>query len=444
MVRCLIALGSNLGDRAQNLLTALDLLRSNSRISVHQVSSFHLTSPVGGPTDQGAYLNAAAVIDTTLSPSELLHCLLGVEQKLGRVRTERWGPRTIDLDMLLYEDAVIETPEITVPHPRMHDRRFVLAPAAEVAADFVHPGTRQTVGDMLRALPAAMSNDPNFQIDTSPTAIQTKLLELRKQEKRIGFIPTMGALHAGHISLVEHARKLADIVIASIFVNPTQFGPQEDFQKYPRTLDDDLRGLAAAGCDLVFVPSATDIYPPGFSSYVDPPDVAHPLEGVYRPGHFRGVATVVLKLFQIVPAHFACFGRKDYQQLQVIKRMVADFAIPMEIIGCPTIREPDGLAMSSRNRYLSAAERQQALSLSRALSQAEQMFRRGERNAKKIASEMKATLLSAGIEKIDYAAVADPDTLAEFDTIDRSAIALLAAHVGTTRLIDNQFLSATT
>jgi pantoate--beta-alanine ligase len=326
----------------------------------------------------------------------------------------------------------------------MHERQFVLAPAAEIAADFIHPVMRQTVADMLRALPVAMSNEPTFRVYISPTAIQAKLLELRTQGKRLGFVPTMGALHAGHISLVERARKLAEVVIASIFVNPTQFGPQEDFQKYPRTLDNDLRALAAAGCNLVFVPSASDIYPPGFSTYVEPPVVAQPLEGVYRPGHFRGVATVVVKLFQIVPAHFACFGQKDYQQLQVIKRMVADLAIPMEIIGCPTVREPDGLAMSSRNRYLSAAERQQALSLSRALSEANQIVRRGERNAKKIASAMKETLLEAGIQKIDYATVAHPDTLSELGTIDQSAIALIAAHVGTTRLIDNQLLTAAT
>jgi pantoate--beta-alanine ligase len=165
---------------------------------------------------------------------------------------------------------------------------------------------------------------------------------------------------------------------------------------------------------------------------------------VCRPGHFRGVATVVLKLFQIVPAHLACFGQKDYQQLQVITRMVEDLAIPMEVVGCPTVREADGLAMSSRNRYLSAAERQQALSLSRALNQAEQMVCRGERNAMLIAAAMRDILQTVGIENIDYAVVADPDTLAELTIIERSAVALIAAHVGTTRLIDNRILAAKT
>jgi pantoate--beta-alanine ligase len=444
MVRCLIALGSNQGDRAQNLLEALELLWAEPGISLHLVSSFHLTSPVGGPPAQDAYLNAAAILETELLPVELLRALMAIEKKLGRVRNEHWGPRTIDLDVLLFGDTVVETPEITVPHPRMHERRFVLAPAAEIAAEFLHPLLQQTVGEMLSQLPATKISEPRLRVFTSPAAIQDEVLALRRKGRRIGFVPTMGALHAGHISLVEKARALADVVVASIFVNPTQFGPKEDFQKYPRTLDEDLRGLAAAGCEIVFVPTASDIYPAGFSTYVDPPAVAQPLEGVCRPGHFRGVATVVLKLFQIVPAHIACFGQKDYQQLQVIKRMVADFARPIEIVGCPTVREADGLAMSSRNQYLSAAERQQALSLSRALKKAEQMFHAGERNAQAVVEIMKATLRSAGIERIDYAAVADPETLSELETIGPSAVALIAAHVGTTRLIDNRILAPAT
>jgi pantoate--beta-alanine ligase len=250
----------------------------------------------------------------------------------------------------------------------------------------------------------------------------------------------MGALHTGHISLVHHARELADIVAATIFVNPTQFGPHEDFQKYPRTLDADLQSLASAGCNLVFLPTAIDIYPPGFSTYVEPPAVSQPLEGICRAGHFRGVATIVLKLFQLLPSHIACFGQKDYQQLQVVKHMVADLAVPIEIIACPTVREPDGLAMSSRNRYLSAAERRQALALSRALAQAEQLVLAGEQNAATIVTAMQTTLHEAGITQIDYVALADPETLAEQTTLDRPTVALIAARVGTTRLIDNRLL----
>lgn len=442
MVRCLIALGSNQGDRAQHLLTAIDLLRSHPQIAVEQLSSFHLTSPVGGPPGQDAYFNAAAVVKTELPPNDLLESLLSIEQQLGRVRTVRWGPRTIDLDLLLYGDAIVQTPETAVPHPRMHERRFVLGPAAEIAPDFFHPVLRQTVGEMLNDMPAASASEPSMRLFTSPASVQAEVWKLRETGRRIGFVPTMGALHAGHISLIERACELADVVVASIFVNPTQFGPQEDFQQYPRTLDDDLRGLGAAGCNLVFVPSASDIYPPGFSTYIDPPAVSQPLEGVCRPGHFRGVATVVLKLFELVPAHIACFGQKDYQQLVVIRRMVNDLMIPIEIVACPTVREVDGLAMSSRNRYLSATERQQALSLSQALTQAAQLFSDGERSAKAIASAMKQTLHRAGIDKIDYAAVADAATLAEFDKIDRPAVALIAAYVGSTRLIDNRLLTA--
>jgi pantoate--beta-alanine ligase len=440
MVLCLIALGSNQGDRAQNLLSAIELLRIEPHIALQRVSSFHLTPPVGGPTGQNAYFNAAAVINTELPPAKLLERLLQIEQKLGRVRKERWGPRTIDLDVLLYGDAIVELPEITVPHPRMHERIFVLAPAAEIAANFVHPVLNQTVSQMLQVLPT-VKDLPTFRVFTAPTDMQSEILRLREAGQRIALVPTMGALHAGHISLVKRAKEFAGLVAASIFVNPTQFGPAEDFQKYPRTLDDDLSGLSDAGCNLVFMPSVSEIYPPGFSTYIEPPTVAQPLEGVCRPGHFRGVSTVVLKLFEIVPAHVACFGQKDYQQLLVIKRMVEDLAVPIEIIACPTVREADGLAMSSRNRYLSAAERQQALSLSKALADAERMLGGGERSTTAIAAAMKQTVQNAGIGKIDYAAVVDATTLAELDVIDRPVVALVAAYVGSTRLIDNRILT---
>jgi pantoate--beta-alanine ligase len=233
------------------------------------------------------------------------------------------------------------------------------------------------------------------------------------------------------------------VVVATIFVNPTQFGPNEDLEKYPRALEADLSAFSAAGCDYVFIPSADDIYPPGFSTYVEPPAVAQPLEGACRPGHFRGVATVVLKLFNLIPADLACFGQKDFQQLVVIRTMVQDLALPIEIVAGPTVREPDGLAMSSRNRYLSAGQRQQALALSRALSRAEQLVAAGERNGIQLAAEMRRVLTEAGIERIDYAAVADPQTLIEKRVLDEPAVALVAAFVGTTRLIDNRLLEPT-
>jgi len=251
----------------------------------------------------------------------------------------------------------------------------------------------------------------------------------------------MGALHEGHLSLVRAARQRADIVVTTIFVNPTQFGPQEDLSRYPRTLDNDLKLLSAEGCHFVFLPTASDMYPAGFSTYVDPPAVAEPLEGKCRPGHFRGVATIVLKLFNLIPADFACFGQKDFQQLSVIRHMVQDLALPIEIVACPIVRESDGLAMSSRNRYLSPAERAQALAISRALDRAAQLVASGERDASAVVSRMRQELTAAGITQIDYVAIADPETLAEKHVLDGPSVALIAAFVGKTRLIDNRVLA---
>jgi pantoate--beta-alanine ligase len=289
-------------------------------------------------------------------------------------------------------------------------------------------------------LEPAAPRELGIRVVHSEAEITRLVQDLRQFGRRVGLVPTMGALHAGHISLVETARRHSDTVVTTIFVNPTQFAPHEDLGKYPRTLDADLDALSAAGCDLCFAPAADAIYPPGFSTFIEPPTVAQPLEGACRPGHFRGVATIVLKLFHLVPAHIACFGEKDYQQLQVIRRMVHDLSVPIEIIACPTLREPDGLALSSRNRYLSPAERQQALALSRALSRAAALAAAGERNTSVIESAMHHVLRHAGLTRIDYAVIADPQTLAPIDQLDQPARALIAAHVGATRLIDNRQL----
>jgi pantoate--beta-alanine ligase len=440
MSRCLLGLGSNLGDRVGQLLAAVQILRDHPAIAIERVSAFYETSPVGGPAGQGNYFNAAAVALTELPAADLLQELLAVERQLGRERGESWGPRTIDLDLLLYGEMVAESPQLVLPHPRFHQRRFVLAPAAEIAADWRHPVLNKTIAQLLAALPTDEGGSIGMRVVTQPEQMQRTVLELQRAGRRIGFVPTMGALHEGHLSLVRAARSRADVVVASIFVNPTQFGPREDLAKYPRTLEADLQALSAAKCDLVFVPQPADIYPLGFSTYVEPPAVSQPLEGVCRPGHFRGVATVVLKLFNLIPAHFACFGQKDYQQQLVIRHMVRDLDLPIEIIACPTVREADGLALSSRNRYLSPAERQQALALSRALTRADELVASGQRDSPAILAEMRRVLTSAGIERIDYVALADPETLAEKPTIDGPAVALIAAHVVSTRLIDNQLL----
>jgi len=439
MARCLIGLGSNLGERAGNLLQALDELRRMPGIQVASSSSLIETAPVGGPPGQPNFFNATAVLETELSPAEVLKAQLAVERKLGRVRREPNGPRTIDLDLLLYDQLVLESPELTLPHPRLHQRRFALEPAAEIVPDWRHPTSGQTIAELLSRL-AREDSRQGMRVVVCPHEIQRRVQQLRQERRPVALVPTMGALHEGHLSLVRNAREQADDVVASIFVNPTQFGPREDLARYPRSLDADLTALSAAGCHLVFVPAAEEIYPPGFSTFVEPPAVAQPLEGVCRPGHFRGVATVVLKLFQLMPADFACFGQKDYQQLQVIRRMVVDLGLPIEIVACPTVREPDGLAMSSRNRYLSPAQRQQAVALSRALAKAAELVQSGQRGGDAIRQAMRNTLAAAGIEKIDYVAVADRETLAALPEVAGPAVALIAAFVGDTRLIDNRLL----
>ncbi len=255
--------------------------------------------------------------------------------------------------------------------------------------------------------------------------------------QRVGVVPTMGALHEGHLSLAAASNRECDFTVVTIFVNPTQFGPREDFAKYPRTLEADLEKLATLRVDAVFAPSNEEMYPPGFSTYVDPPTAATLWEGACRPGHFRGVTTVVLKLFLAVPADVAYFGHKDYQQSVVIRRMVEDLNAPVEIRVMPTLRDPDGLAMSSRNVYLSVEERQRALALSRGLQLAEQRVALGERDAEVVRLGMVETLHAGGVTDIDYVAVVDPDTLAPLEQLAGPAVALIAARVGTTRLIDN-------
>ena len=253
----------------------------------------------------------------------------------------------------------------------------------------------------------------------------------------IGVVQTMGALHAGHVSLVQAARAECVLTVVTIYVNPTQFGPHEDLARYPRTLEADLSACGAAGADVVFVPDDRTMYPAGFSTCVDPPAVAQPLEGQFRPGHFRGVATVVLKLFNLVQPDVAYFGHKDYQQTLVVRRMVQDLDVPVEIRVCPTVREADGLAMSSRNRYLSPAERAQAVAVSRSLARAAELVQSGAANPETVGAEMRHLLTAAGFARIDYATLADPETLQPVCEIRHPVMALVAAHLGHTRLIDN-------
>jgi pantoate--beta-alanine ligase len=256
----------------------------------------------------------------------------------------------------------------------------------------------------------------------------------------VGLVPTMGALHAGHASLVERARAENARVVASVFVNPTQFGPGEDLACYPRDLDRDRALLEAAGCDFLFAPAPEEIYPQGFETFVEVGSVASSLEGERRPGHFRGVATVVLKLFGICAPTRAYFGCKDAQQLAVIRRMVQDLDVPVEIVGCPTVRESDGLAMSSRNAYLEADERQAAPALYRALSAAREAWTAGERGGDALRGRMRAILDAEPRARTDYVSVADPLTLLELPVAVGPALASMAVFIGRARLIDNLLL----
>jgi pantoate--beta-alanine ligase len=253
----------------------------------------------------------------------------------------------------------------------------------------------------------------------------------------LGLVPTMGFLHEGHLALVRRARAECAAVGVSIFVNPAQFGPQEDLARYPRDIERDLRLLEPAGADVVWAPEAGEMYPPGYQSYITVDEIAQPLEGAVRPGHFRGVSTVVAKLFNAFSPNRAYFGQKDAQQAAVIRRMALDLNFPLEIVVCPTVRESDGLAMSSRNTYLQPEERRAAIVLYRALCAAQAASRSGEQDAEKLRAVMRQYLAAEPRAQTEYVSVADPDTLQELQCVDRNALFSMAVRIGKTRLIDN-------
>jgi pantoate--beta-alanine ligase len=260
----------------------------------------------------------------------------------------------------------------------------------------------------------------------------------RRSGHRIAFVPTMGFLHSGHISLVRDGKARADRSVVSIFVNPTQFGPGEDFAAYPRDFETDCELLAKEAIDVLFYPSAAEMYPNGWQTRIEVDRLSLPLCGAVRPGHFRGVATVVNKLFNIVQPHVAVFGEKDYQQLQVIRRLVHDLSMGIEIVGHPIVREPDGLAMSSRNAYLEPPERAAALCLSRALCAAERRFRNGERNGALLVAGALAEIESEPLAHVEYIKLCDAETLEEVTDVQSPAVLALAVRIGKARLIDNR------
>ncbi len=263
---------------------------------------------------------------------------------------------------------------------------------------------------------------------------------VRREGKSIGLVPTMGALHEGHLSLVRASQEECDYTVVSIYVNPTQFGAGEDLEEYPRTLDADLDALAEESVPLVFAPANREVYPEGYATWVEVGSVAEPLEGACRPGHFRGVATIVLKLFAMVEAGVAYFGQKDYQQALVIRRMAEDLNVRTAVRVCPIVREPDGLAKSSRNAYLDPADRERALVLWKSLCLARDLVGQGESDAATIAERMREVVLSAEGARIDYVALVDPNTLEPVEQIRGQTLAALAVRIGRTRLIDNCLL----
>ena len=282
-----------------------------------------------------------------------------------------------------------------------------------------------------------------FAVTTQIDDLRRLVAAARASGKRIGCVPTMGALHQGHMSLVERARELSDFVVVTIFVNPTQFAPQEDLAQYPRPLEADLSACRSAGVDAVFLPGADALYPPGFSTWVTVDELSERWEGASRPTHFRGVTTIVLKLLNIVQPDVACFGQKDFQQQAVLRRMVRDLDVPVEIVTCPTIREPDGLALSSRNAYLSADERKAATVLSRCLQRADEQLSSPNANIAAVSAELKTMLDAEPLVAPDYIAIVDPETLAPISESQPRMAILLAARVGQTRLIDNCLVDLT-
>ena len=279
-----------------------------------------------------------------------------------------------------------------------------------------------------------------LQILRMNSEIRQFVCQKRVAGQTVGLVPTMGGLHAGHLSLVETCQRECDTTMVTLFVNPLQFSAGEDLENYPGEEATDIEKLADWGVDFVFVPTPEAMYPPGFSTFVTPPAVAQPLEGRCRPQHFRGVTTIVLKLFNIIPANTAYFGQKDYQQSLVIRQMVTDLNVPIQISVQPTVRDVDGLALSSRNAYLSADQRQQALALVNSLRMAAEVVKNGQWEAPMVVAKMRQILADVGISRIDYITIVHPETLEEIHHIQERSLAAVAAYVGNVRLIDNQLI----
>lgn len=347
---------------------------------------------------------------------------------------------TVCLDDVDELDRFAEVEVLAPPEQVEGARAAVASLAAELGLSQVEPRAYLT---MLLAARAARASCPPMRVVENIAELRQAVRGARGRRLSVGLVPTMGALHAGHLSLIEKAREQTGFVVVSLFVNPTQFAPGEDFERYPRPLADDLAECEKAGVDLVYRPSPAVMYPPGYRTRVEVTGLQDVLCGVSRPGHFRGVATVVLKLFNQVQPDRAYFGQKDGQQARIIRQLVRDLDLPIEIVVCPTVREADGLALSSRNQYLRPEQRRNATALFAALNGARQRIETGERNARAIRRLLEERLAATPGAQLDYAAVVDADTLAPLDRLSGAVLLALAVKFGDTRLIDNIQLEVT-
>lgn len=381
-----VALGSNVGDREGHLVRALDGLRATPGVAVERVSSWIETDFVGEGPAQDRFLNGVVELHTTLDPHAVLAVLRALEKEAGRAFPHPVNhPRELDLDVIFFGDRRIDTRELKVPHPRWHEREFVTAPLRELGVD--------------------LATRPRHQ--GTPVLESVAMLTERTNEWLgggcvVGLVPTMGSLHEGHASLMRAARQECDRVLATVFVNPLQFGPGEDFDAYPRDLDADLQVCREAGVDALFAPPVGQMYDEQFCSHVGVGDEALGMEGGVRDGHFGGVATVVARLFALARPHRAYFGQKDAQQVAVVRRMCKDLGFPLQVVACPIVREPDGLALSSRNVYLGEQDRQAATVLYRAMRSAREQFERGQRDRDALVERVRTILATEPRCAVDY------------------------------------------
>ncbi len=424
-VKAYIGLGANTGDRESNIRTALDRLASVPGVAVRRVSTLRETAPVGGPP-QGDYLNGAAEIEVTLPPEALLSVLKELEREAGRdFAAERNAARPLDLDILLYGDLQVDSQCLQIPHPRLREREFVCTPLTELGVDLEH---------------VLILERPH--ILRTPEAVRAHTKRWRQSACKVGMVPTMGALHDGHASLFRRAQEDCDRVIATIFVNPLQFAAGEDLDAYPRTFDSDLEVMRREGVDAVFVPLPDVMYGEGFCSHIAVGAEARELEGATRPDHFSGVVTVVCKLANLTGADLSYYGQKDAQQVAVLRRLYRDLDLPGEIVECPTHREADGLARSSRNVYLGPEDRAASTVLFRAMSRAQAAHAKGERRADVLLALAQEELAQEPRCAVDYLELRCEGSLLPLPEgpVERARMLVAARFEGAervTRLIDN-------